>query len=72
MQRDEADAAPRKPRRPCQVCGTATELPAIGDLYPLCLRHYAEWVADARFGSELEANVAATPGWVAEKRKEAA
>jgi hypothetical protein len=68
MQRDEEDCTPRKPLTPCLVCGTPTDVHPICERWQLCLPCVSDWFEDKRFGSDLQANIAATPGWIAEKR----
>jgi len=73
MQRDEADAAPKKPKHPCVVCGVPTDVRPICERWHLCMAHLAEWFEDPRFRCSLDENIARTPGWIADmKRREAA
>lgn len=69
MLRDSVEEA-KASLKPCVVCGELTDVHPICERWQLCLRHVAEWFEDPRFGSNFEANIAATPGWIAEKRRE--
>lgn len=59
-----------KPKHPCVVCGVLTDVHPICERWQLCLPHVGDWFADGRFGGDHEKNIAATPAWIAEKRRE--
>lgn len=69
MQRDEADAPKGRPKTPCLVCATPTDIRPVCERFQLCLPCLADWFEDPRFrGGDLEANAALTPAWLAERK----
>lgn len=72
MRHDEEDDAPRRPLTPCVVCGTPSDVHPICERWQLCLPCVGDWFADPRFGPDFQANIAATPGWIAQRRGELA
>lgn len=66
---DPRDAPPEKPKRPCLVCGTPTDIRPVCERFQLCLPCLGDWFEDPRFrGGDLEANTALTPAWLAERK----
>lgn len=68
FERDDDDLPQAKPLTPCVVCGTPSDVHPICEKWQLCLPCVGDWFADGRFAGDYQANIAATPAWIAEKR----
>lgn len=66
---DEGDLAPQKPKHPCLVCGTPTDIRPVCERFQLCLPCLGDWFEDPRYrGGDLEQNAAKTPAWIEERK----
>jgi hypothetical protein len=68
VQLPEEESRPSKPLAPCAVCEAPTSVHPVLERWPLCLGCLGDWFSDGRFRGGFEANVAAMPAWVAERR----